>query len=60
MGEIGILGLIHLALVIYAIIQIFGSSESTGSKVLWVLVVAIFPLVGLIVWFLMGPGTPKK
>ena len=60
MGELGFLGLIHLALVIYALIQIFGSSASTGGKLLWILIVALFPLVGLIIWFLMGPGTPKK
>ena len=60
MGDFGILGLIHLALVIYAMIQIFGSSASMGSKILWTLIVAIFPLVGLIIWFFMGPGTPKK
>ena len=60
MGELGFLGLIHLALVIYALIQIFGSSASTGGKLLWIVIVALFPLVGLIIWFLMGPGTPKK
>ncbi|MEM1176467.1 MAG: PLD nuclease N-terminal domain-containing protein [Pseudomonadota bacterium] len=60
MGEFGIIGLLHLAAVIYALIQIFGSSASTGGKILWVLIVAVFPLIGLIVWFFMGPGTPKK
>ncbi len=60
MGDFGFIGLIHLAVVIYAIIQIFGSSAGTGSKILWTVIVALFPLIGLIVWFLMGPGTPKK
>ena len=60
MGDLGFLGIIHLALVIYAAIQIFNSSADTGKKVIWVLIVAIFPLVGLIIWFFMGPGTPKK
>ena len=60
MGELGIIGLLHLAAVIYALIQIFGSSASMGGKILWILIVALFPLVGLIIWFLMGPGTPKK
>lgn len=60
MGDLGIFGLIHLALVIYAAIQIFNSSADTVKKLIWVLIVAIFPLVGLIVWFFMGPGTPKK
>ena len=60
MGDLGIWGIIHLALVIYAAIQIFNSSADTVKKLIWILVVAIFPLIGLIVWFFMGPGTPKK
>ena len=60
MGDLGIWGIIHLALVIYAAIQIFNSSADTVKKLIWILIVAIFPLVGLIVWFFMGPGTPKK
>jgi len=60
MGDLGIWGIIHLALVIYAALQIFNSSADTVKKIIWVLIVAIFPLVGLIVWFFIGPGTPKK
>lgn len=60
MGDLGIWGIIHLALVIYAAIQIFNSSADTVKKLIWILIVAIFPLVGLIVWFFIGPGTPKK
>jgi hypothetical protein len=60
MGELGFWALIHLALVVYALVQIFGSNADTGSKILWIVVVGLFPLVGLIIWFLAGPGTPKK
>lgn len=60
MGELGVFGIIHLALVVYAALQIFNSSVDTVKKIIWVLIVAIFPLVGLIVWFFIGPGTPKK
>lgn len=60
MGDLGIWGIIHLALVIYAALQIFNSSADTVKKIIWVLIVAIFPLIGLIVWFFIGPGTPKK
>jgi len=51
----GILGLIILALDIWAIINIFGSGASTGAKVLWILLVLILPVVGLIIWLLTGP-----
>ncbi len=60
MGDFGILGLIHLALWVYAVVQIFNSSASTGTKILWIVIVAVLPLVGIIVWYFIGPGSPKK
>ena len=60
MGELGIWGILHLALVIYAAIQIFNSSADMVKKLIWILIVTVFPLVGLIIWFFIGPGTPKK
>ncbi len=51
----GILGLIILVLDIWAIINIIGSAASTGAKVLWIVVVLLLPVLGLILWFLMGP-----
>ena len=51
----GLLGLIVLLLDIWAIVNIFQSSASTGSKVLWIAVVLVLPIIGLILWFLMGP-----
>ncbi len=60
MGDLGIFGLIHLAVVIYAAIQIWNSSADQTNKLIWIVVVAVFPLIGLIVWFFMGPGSPKK
>lgn len=50
-----ILGLLHLIVSIWAIISVFGSSESTGSKVLWTAFILFFPVIGLIVWFFVGP-----
>ncbi|WP_319390310.1 PLDc N-terminal domain-containing protein [uncultured Cohaesibacter sp.] len=52
----GLVGLIILFLDIYAIVKVIGSHESTGVKLLWILGIIIFPLLGLIVWFLAGPG----
>jgi hypothetical protein len=50
-----LLGLIHLVLFIWALISIVGSSASGLSKLLWILIVLLFPLIGLIVWFFVGP-----
>jgi hypothetical protein len=52
----GIIGLLILAADIYAILKIAQSSASNGKKVLWILVVLLFPVIGLIIWFLLGPG----
>ena len=53
--EYGILGLLILIADIYAILKIIGSGATTGAKILWILGVLIFPLIGLIVWFFAGP-----
>lgn len=60
MGDFGILSLVHVVAWIYALLQIVGSSAKTSGKILWALIVGILPLVGLIAWFFIGPGTPKK
>ena len=51
----GLLGLIWLIIVVYAIVKIAGSSAGTGAKVLWIVLVLLFPVVGVIIWFLFGP-----
>jgi hypothetical protein len=51
----GILGLIHLALVVWAAVSILGSGATQGAKVLWILLVLVFPVVGLIIWLVAGP-----
>jgi Phospholipase_D-nuclease N-terminal len=51
----GIIGLIILALDIWAIINVIQSGSSTGSKILWVLLILVLPVVGLIIWFFAGP-----
>ena len=54
-GYNGLLGLLILAGDIWAIINIFQSSESNEKKLLWILVVLLLPLLGLILWFFLGP-----
>ncbi|MCR9156515.1 MAG: PLDc N-terminal domain-containing protein [Rhodobacteraceae bacterium] len=48
-------GLILLVLNVWAFVSIIGSNNSTGSKVLWCLLVLILPLLGFIIWLLAGP-----
>lgn len=51
----GIGGLIILVLDIWAIVSVVGSGSSTGSKVFWILLILLLPLLGFIIWLLAGP-----
>jgi len=55
-----ILGLVLLALDIWAIINVVQSSASTLAKVLWVLFILFLPLVGFIVWLIAGPRSGTR
>ncbi|HEV8256835.1 MAG TPA: PLDc N-terminal domain-containing protein [Casimicrobiaceae bacterium] len=44
---------------IWAIINILQSSASNDKKLLWVIVVVLLPLIGLILWFFLGPRDRK-
>jgi hypothetical protein len=51
----GILGLIGLILIVYAIVKTVQSDASTGGKVIWVVLLLVFPVIGFIVWLFFGP-----
>ncbi len=58
-GYGGIVGLLILAGDIWAIINIFQSPASNEKKLIWILAVVLLPLLGLILWFLLGPRDRK-
>ena len=49
-------GLIVLIADIYAIIMILQSPAKSVEKLVWALVVFLLPLIGLVIWYLAGPG----
>lgn len=51
----GLFGVLVLIADIWAILNIFQSSASTGSKVLWIALVLLLPLLGVIIWYFAGP-----
>ncbi len=53
--EYGIIGLLILALDIWALISVWGSGSSVGGKIIWSLVILILPVIGLLLWFFVGP-----
>ncbi len=55
----GLWGLIVLIADVWAIVNIFQSSASTGQKVLWTVVVIVLPVLGFIIWYFAGPKTTQ-
>lgn len=53
--EYGIFGLIVLIADVYALYNIITSAASTGSKIIWCLIVLILPVLGFIAWLIAGP-----
>ena len=51
----GFFGLILLILDVYAIVKVLGSNATTGTKVLWIVLILLLPLLGLLLWWLFGP-----
>ena len=50
-----IIATIIFALDVWAIASIINSDESNGTKLIWILLVALPPVVGLIIWWFAGP-----
>jgi len=50
----GVVGLIVLVLDIIAIVDVLKSSMDTGKKALWIVLILILPVVGMVLYFLIG------
>jgi hypothetical protein len=51
----GLFGLLILAANVWAILNIFQSTATTGAKALWIVLVLVLPLIGVIIWYFAGP-----
>jgi len=49
-----LLGLLILVLDIIAILNIVQSGMTLAMKIVWALIVLILPVIGMILWFLIG------
>lgn len=54
-GLNGLWGLLVLAGDIWAIINIAQSSASNEKKALWIILVLLLPVIGLVLWYFLGP-----
>ncbi|BCR04899.1 hypothetical protein DESUT3_19680 [Desulfuromonas versatilis] len=54
-----IFGLIIFAADLYAIFQTLQSPAPSTTKLLWTLVILLLPVLGLVLWFFLGPKVAK-
>ena len=54
-GYNGLIGLLVLVGDVWAIINIFQSSASNEKKLVWIVAVVLLPVLGLVLWFFLGP-----
>ena len=46
--------IIWVALAVIALLDLFKSNRTSGSKLIWALVIVVMPVVGSILYYLMG------
>ena len=59
-GYNGLFGMLVLAGDIWAIINILQGSVSNEKKLIWIIVVVLLPVLGLILWFFLGPRNGRS
>ncbi len=59
-GYNGFIGVLVLAGDIWAILNIFQSSVSNEKKLIWIIAVVLLPVLGLLLWFFLGPRNGRS
>lgn len=50
-----LLGLAIFVIDIWAIVKTLQSPVTPGTKILWVVIIFLLPVVGVILWYFLGP-----
>jgi succinate dehydrogenase/fumarate reductase cytochrome b subunit len=59
-GYGGFFGVLILVGDIWAVINILQSSATIEKKLLWIVAVVLLPLLGLVLWFFLGPRAGRS
>lgn len=51
----GIFGFIWLIVSVWAIVRTVQSAASAGKKTIWIVFILLLPIIGVVVWFFLGP-----
>lgn len=54
---VGIGGLIILVLDIIALMKLWGGSSSAEHKLIWTLIILLLPVIGMLLYFLIGQSS---
>lgn len=54
-----LLGIAIFVADLWAIVKTIQSPVTPGNKVLWVVIIFLLPIVGLILWFFLGPRAAR-
>ncbi|MGH3426156.1 MAG: PLDc N-terminal domain-containing protein [Terriglobales bacterium] len=56
----GLWGLLVLIADVWAIVNVFQSRSDTAKKVLWTVLIIVLPVLGFLLWLLLGPRTTRS
>lgn len=59
LNNLGLWSILVLIADIYAIISIVQSSVEPLKKALWIVLILVLPVVGFIIWYLLGPKSGR-
>ena len=54
-----VISVLILVLDIIALVSLLKSGADTTNKILWALLIILLPLIGMVLYFLIGPGRRK-
>lgn len=47
--------IIVFVLDVWAIASVINTNESTGTKIMWIALIAVLPVIGFLIWYFAGP-----
>lgn len=56
----GLLGILILILDIWAIVNVIASNNGVLSKIIWVVIILLLPILGFILWLILGPKSKRR
>ena len=59
-GYNGLIGVLVLVGDIWAILNILQSSVSNEKKLIWIIAVVLLPVLGLLLWYFLGPRNGRS